>query len=512
MNTTASDSKTRPRIRFSIRIKLFLVILVPALILVLVILLDYSNLSTLGLSAERILSQNYKSIKAAQEIRNIVETTRDQLLLDIFAYQATDPKAASSTRQIVDLLNVCQNNITESGEETILKGVSGYYDEYQALLNSLILNKDKPLTLDERFQKFVSLSAKFITELNELVLINERAMEHAERETRRVADRALHYSIGLLIAAILFTLIVSYLLSGKISKPITKLAQILSKVKEGSGSYPEVTTDSRDEIGFLVSEFNQLFARLKAYDQVSADKLLAEKEKVHQSELAKAKFIADLSHQLKTPMTSLAMSVGLLDEKASDLESGKQRRLLETAREDCHRLSSLINELVDIARLESMVTPREKEVLDIEVVVTECIKPLKQQAEEKGVHLHVDIEKGVPPVAIDSLRFPWVITNLTGNALRHTSAGGRVALTVRHRDHRLYIQCQDNGTGIDARFVPRIFDRYSQFSERGRNGTIGLGLAIVKEIVEDHGGRIGVESELGKGTTFTLWIPTGIGE
>ena len=512
MNAHSLNSKSQPRIRFSIRVKLFLVILVPALILVMVILLDYSNLNMLGRSAERILSQNYKSIKAAQEIRNIVETTRNQLLLDIFADQITDSKTANSTRQIVDLLNVCKNNITEPGEERILSGLSEYYDEYQALLNSLILNEDKPLTLDEQFQKFVSLSAELNTQINELVSINEKAMEDAERETRHVAERALHYSIGLLIAAILFALIVSYLLSGKISKPISGLAQILSKVKEGSGSYPEVTTHSRDEIGFLVSEFNQLFARLRAYDQVSADRLLAEKEKVHQSEIAKAKFMADLSHQLKTPMTSLAMSVGLLDEKGNDLNPEKQRRLLETAREDCHRLSSLINELVDIARLESMVTPREKEVLDIGIVIQECIRPLKQQAEEKNIRLVLDIDKEMPPVAIDSLRFPWVITNLAGNALRYTDSGGRVTLTVRRHDNRAYIQCADTGTGIKPDFLARIFDRYSQFSEREKSGTIGLGLAIVKEIVEQHGGEITVESRVGKGTTFALWIPLGIGE
>jgi len=512
MNTGLSEDGGGSRFGFSIRTKIFLVILVPALILTMVILLDYRHLSLLGRSAERILSENYKSIEAAQRMRHIVETTRNQFLLSIFEYSSTNAEIPASTRQIAELLLVCQNNITEPGEKPILESMFQYYNRYQALVGELVLNKKQAISLNKQFLEFVSLSAEIIRNINELVLINERAMEKAERETRAFAERALRYSVTLLVFAIAFALLVSYFLSRRISMPLTELAKTLSTIKEGSGVYPELRVRTKDEIGFLTSEFNRLSARLKVYDQISADKLLAEKEKVHQSEIAKARFIADLSHQLKTPMTSLAMSIGMLHEKGAHLPPEKERRLIDTANEDCRRLSSLINELVDIARLESMVTPREKEVLDLGVVIQECIKPLKQQAEEKNIRLVLGIDKEMPPVAIDSLRFPWVITNLAGNALRYTESGGRVALTVRRRDNRAYVQCADTGTGIKPGFLDRIFDRYSQFSEREKSGTIGLGLAIVKEIVEQHGGEISVESRVGKGATFILWIPIGTGE
>lgn len=512
MNKGVSGDDNISGVGFSIRTKIFLVILVPAFILIMVILLDYRHLSLLGRSAERILSENYKSIEAAQRMRHIVETTRNQFLLSVFGYSETDPEIPSSIRKIADLLLVCQNNITEPDERPILDSMFQYYERYESVVSKLVRNKKQAISLNEQFLKFVSLSAEIIIKINELVLINERAMEKAEHETRVFAERALRYSVTLLVFAIAFALLVSYFLSRRISMPLIKLAKTLSTIKEGSGVYPEFRVQTKDEIGFLTSEFNRLFARLKVYDQISADKLLAEKEKVHQSEIAKARFIADLSHQLKTPMTSLAMSIGMLHQKGGHLPQDKERRLIDTAKEDCHRLSSLINELVDIARLESMVTPREKEVLDIAVVIQECIKPLRQQAEEKNVRLELDIDKEMPPVAIDSLRFPWVITNLAGNALRYTDSGGRVTLTVRRRDSRAYIQCADTGTGIKPGFLDRIFDRYSQFSEREKSGTIGLGLAIVKEIVEQHGGTISVESRIGKGATFTLWIPLGTGE
>ncbi|MFW5639830.1 MAG: sensor histidine kinase [Thermodesulfobacteriota bacterium] len=154
-----------------------------------------------------------------------------------------------------------------------------------------------------------------------------------------------------------------------------------------------------------------------------------------------------------------------------------------------------------------MVEPRPKERLHMEAVVFECLKPLIRQAEEKSIHLEIDLEPGLPPVTIDSLRFPWVFTNLVGNALRYSDRGGAVTIRVARKGQRIYVQCIDRGTGIDSKYLPKIFDRYTQFSEREKSGAIGLGLAIVKEIIEAHGGDIRVESSVGAGTTFTFWIP-----
>jgi signal transduction histidine kinase len=170
-------------------------------------------------------------------------------------------------------------------------------------------------------------------------------------------------------------------------------------------------------------------------------------------------------------------------------------------------LSALINELVDIAKLEGQLRPRTKELLNIEKVIHECLRPIKNQAEERKIYLKIDIESELPPIAIDSLRFPWVITNLIGNAIRYTDQGGKVALKVYKHGRRFYFRCIDSGTGIEEKYLPKIFDRLTQFSEREKSGAIGLGLAIVKEIIEEHDGDITVESRVGKGTTFTFWIP-----
>ena len=206
-------------------------------------------------------------------------------------------------------------------------------------------------------------------------------------------------------------------------------------------------------------------------------------------------------------MTSLAMSIGMLSSRGESLDAEKRTKLIATAHDDCNRLTALINELVDVSRLEAMAQPRPKETLDIAVVIKECLAPLIKQAEARGISIDIDAPHNLQQVTIDSFRFPWVITNLVGNALRYTDRGGQIHLRVFKQESRLYFQCKDTGSGIDPQFLPYIFDRFTQFSERGKGGTIGLGLAIVKDIIEQHGGDIEVESTLGAGTCFTFWIP-----
>lgn len=497
--------------RFSIKTKIFLVIMAPSLLLFLVIYLDYRNLNALGRSAELILSKNYKSIRSAQQIRQRVEENRNTVIRDVFLGRKTFPGKLQLSGDILRFLNVCRDNITESGERPIIDQLFKKYSEYQTLLTALSesgRDRNDPSQSSRRYYHFISLTSLLISDINALVLINEKAMEAAEQETKRIASAALISSIGLLIIAIVFIAFFSYMLSARLSRPLTRLAGILSEIKEGSGHYPQIPVTTNDEIGFLSSEFNRLFDRLKVYDRLSHDKLTAEKLKVRQTEEAKARFIADLSHQLKTPMTSLSMSIGMLTEKMNQMAPDTVRKLLETTREDNARLAVLINELVDITRLDGMKRPGTRERLNIEKVIHECLRPLLRQAEEKKIRLHIDVAADLPLIAIDSLRFPWVITNLLGNAIRYTDPAGEISFQVRKQEDRYYFICSDTGVGIEEKYLSKIFERFTQFSERERSGTIGLGLAIVKEVVEQHGGSIRVDSKIGYGTTFTFWIPS----
>lgn len=497
-------------IPFPIRTKLFYGIVVPAAILMVVIYLDYANLSALGRSAETILAKNYKSIEAAYRMSQVLRERQDFIAQALLGMEGRSPALGPGSRELTTLLDICRNNITEAGEREILGRITillPQYEKFFALYRQAWSTGTAWPT--KNFRALFDLRNRLSENLDQLIVVNEQAMERAELETRRLAAKAKSYSISLLVAAIFFVLGFSLIISHRISKPLMDLARGLARVKKDNREYPNFPVISKDEIGFLTTEFNCLFERLREYDQSNLEDLNAEKAKVQAVEQAKTRFIADLSHQLKTPMTSLSMSIGVLVKKVRGDLPEKYASLLDTAQDDCSRLATLANELVDVSRMDAMAKPRPKERLDVTDLVAKCLKPLALQAEEKRVGLIISIQPDLPLITMDSFRFPWVITNLVGNALRYTPPGGRIGLEVVRRADSIVFVCQDTGTGIDPRYLPHVFDRYAQFSEREAMGTIGLGLAIVKEIIEQHGGDITVSSEPNRGAAFTFWIPIG---
>lgn len=496
--------------RRSIRFKIFLVSLLPTIALIAAAFLNHQYLTILGESAEQILSKNYKSIKAAQESRKLLEEIRNLFLAPVNREARLSDIPPELVKKISDALDICRDNITEKGELELIEQLLQSYSQYKKAVS--LLDKRRSKVWEQEIFDIFAITAEMILTIDELVSVNERAMERAEIETRTLAGQAQRNAVVFFGIVIVTLLSLNYFFSHRIAMPIIKLADQLSTIKEGSGDYPNMPVKTNDEIGVLAGAFNQLFKRISHYDNHRDNIIAAEKEKVRQSEEAKGKFIADISHQLKTPMTSLSMSLGLLQSRGEKLIPEKQKKLYDTAIDDCSRLASLINELVDVSRLETMSQPRPKETLDIKMVITESVTPLIKQAERKGLSIHLDIPDNLPDVTIDSFRFPWVITNLIGNALRYTSKGGVILFKAYRQGQRCYFQCSDTGEGIKPEYIPHIFDRFTQFSERGKSGTVGLGLAIVKDIIDQHGGDIKVKSRVGEGTSFTFWIPGSIKE
>ncbi|MCA1906295.1 MAG: HAMP domain-containing protein [Desulfarculus sp.] len=494
--------------RFSLRAKLFYGILIPAAILVVVIFLDYANLGALGRSAETILAKNYKSIQAAHQINRVIQNRQDWLAAALLG-QA--PPVGDHSRDDQDLSQaaaVCRNNVTEPGERELAEELAASLVRYQDLFASLRQAQAKGMDWTAtNYRRLLQVQNEVETNLAQLIAVNEQAMARADQETQRVAQQARIYSIALLAAAAAFTLVFSFFISRRISRPLVDLARSITQLRQDRQEYPRLEVRGQDELAVLTTEFNRLFERLQEFDQANLQKLNAEQRKVLEAEQAKSRFIADLSHQLKTPMTSLGMSVNLLARHPLPGGDERLRRLLETAVEDCGRLSALINELVDLSRLEAMATPRPRELINLPEMIETCLRPLFLQAEEKGVSLTTRYGSALPAVNMDSFRFPWVITNLVGNALRYTPPGGRINLEVTRDGGRVNFRCQDSGSGIRPEYLPHIFDRYAQFAAREAMGTVGLGLAIVKEIIEQHRGDISVSSRLGEGTTFDFWIP-----
>ena len=227
---------------------------------------------------------------------------------------------------------------------------------------------------------------------------------------------------------------------------------------------------------------------------------------IRQLDELKRGLISTVSHQLKTPLTSirLAMHV-LLSDKLGPLTS-KQIEILSTAREDSDRLYRIIENLLDISRMESGQSGMQLHPVTAEQLVLNSVDAMRTAYLDHGVILDIDVQLGTPPVMADELRIRYVFENLLSNALKHTSAGGRVSITAQSEESTVRFTVEDSGSGIPEEYLPHIFEKFFCVPEQDRRCDTGLGLAIAKEIVENHGGLIDVSSQMGKGTRFSFTL------
>lgn len=223
----------------------------------------------------------------------------------------------------------------------------------------------------------------------------------------------------------------------------------------------------------------------------------------------KSEFIATVSHEFRTPLTSINMAVDILAQEVLGTVNERQRDLLTTAKDDCDRLTKLVKELLDLSRLESGKSELKRAQVDLQQLVNDALKPLKLQFKEKGIDLNLKIDSGLPVFEGDPQQLTWVLTNLVSNALRYTPEHGHVTIKAMREDHVLKISVADSGRGIPIEALETIFEKFVQVKEATDStpGSVGLGLAIAREVVEAHGGKIWVESEVGKGSIFSFTIP-----
>ena len=218
--------------------------------------------------------------------------------------------------------------------------------------------------------------------------------------------------------------------------------------------------------------------------------------------------ISAVSHQLKTPLTSIRMAIHLLlEEKVGGL-SPKQADLLVAAGEDAERLNTIIDELLDIGRIESGKARMDLHPVPPIDLVSREMEAYRPAARDGGVSLVVDLPATLPPVWVDPARVAHVFANLLSNALKYTPPGGKVTLSAKAEGEFVRFQVSDTGVGIPEKYLPRIFEQFFRVPDQGPGPGVGLGLAIVKDIVEAHGGTVGVESREGTGSTFHFTLRT----
>jgi signal transduction histidine kinase len=200
------------------------------------------------------------------------------------------------------------------------------------------------------------------------------------------------------------------------------------------------------------------------------------------------------------------MAVHLLLEGAAGELSEKQEELLQACREDCERLERLMRDLLDISRIEAGETPPHLKEVPLAPVISDVIEGIRPQVEAKDISVSSQVPPSLPRVLIDREQIERVLNNLIANAIRHTDSGGEITIKVEQRERFAAISVQDTGSGIPAEYLPHIFEKFVQVPNAPSGGA-GLGLAISKHLIENNGGQISVQSEPGRGTTFTFTLP-----
>ena len=293
------------------------------------------------------------------------------------------------------------------------------------------------------------------------------------------------------VIAFLLSLVLAYVLSRWVADPLQQV--VVAARNYPSEDMKPVNPQGPHEVQDLTRAFNSMIARVESSQQSQRD------------------FVANVSHELKTPLTSIqGFAQAILDDTADTPEARKQAAQIiynESAR--MHRMAL---DLLDLARLEAGTADLKMSAVDVAVLLRSIVEKFSPQATKAGVALQVDIPDQLPVLIADGDRLAQVFTNLVDNALKFTPANGQVTLAAKKAGAEMELSVTDSGVGVESEALSRLFDRFYQVDvSRSRAGGeshgAGLGLAIVREIVQAHGGKIGVRSRVGHGTTFTIQLP-----
>ena len=241
--------------------------------------------------------------------------------------------------------------------------------------------------------------------------------------------------------------------------------------------------------------------------------LLTDITREKQVDKMKSDFISMASHELRTPLAAIKESVMLILDGTAGEITPQQKKILDIGSRNIEKLTNLVNDLLDLSKIETGGMRLEKRTRDLSELIERALIPMELLAKENKLDLKMDLPKGLPKVECDAERVTQIIVNLVGNAIKFTPVNGKVNVKAsKNREDEgdfLEISVKDTGMGIDKKDISRLFSRFGQLdsSLTRKPGSTGLGLAICKELVEMHGGRIWVESEPGKGATFSFSLP-----
>jgi len=579
----------------------------------------------LARSSELILKDNYRSVLAAQRMKEAIERVDSAALFIVAGESVTGARQTQQYAPIFEReLQAQEGNVTEVGERQATRALRARWDLYNRRLQAFT-----PLATEaeRRHAYFAQLQPAFLAvkEGADVILaINQDAMVHKSDRARRMAQRLDAVMIAAALGACVVGLLSSLVLTTRLLRPLGVLRLAARRLGEGDPRARARVT-GRDEIAEVAAEFNTMADRLAQYRQSSLGELIAAQQQSqaaidtlpdpvmifdaerrliaanHAAEHSlrvtldsddgdplapappevraaidrltaqvlagkgayqprgleeavrttaagqevfllpratpvvsekggvigvamllqdvtrlmrfdelKSNLVATVAHEFRTPLTSLRMALHLCLEQAVGPITEKQADLLHAARQDTERLQQIVDDLLDLSRIQSGRIELNQRAVDAASLVRDATRAFETAAATKGVDLRLEIQPSLGDVIADPERIALAFANLIGNAIKYTPSGGRVTVSAQSHEHAVRFAVRDTGPGVPPEHRQAIFERFFRMPGATEPGA-GLGLYIAKEIVDAHGGHIGVDGQTGQGSTFWLDLPAAPG-
>ncbi len=578
-------------------------------------------ISYMGSHSQTILKDNYRSVLAAQRMKESIERMDSAALFLVAGQIEKGVQQAAKYRPIFEAeLKVQEGNITEAGEKEFTDGLRAAWQDYQAKFDRFQATTSADEIRKLYFSELEAAFYKVKASADEILAINQDTMVRKSDNVRRTGERMNAISITVALAALALGLLVSTLLTRRMLQPLSALSEATRKIGEGNFD-ARARVHGHDELAHLAHDFNAMAARLAEYRKsslgdllqahlsmqaaidsipdpvaifsvegslqnvnhaaetllglrtdssskdplksvhastsaviervrshvlsgkgaysprgfedavqlttllgdryflprgapvyetrgvvVGATVILQDVTRLRRFEELKNDLVATVAHEFRTPLTSLRMAVHLCTEQVAGPLTDKQAELLYAAREDCDRLQGMVDDFLDLSRIESGRVELYPLPTSVSGLMIDAVDEFKADADAKGVILSAEVSLQELSVLADHDRIGHVFSNLIGNAVRHTPKGGSITLGAEAIDGSVRFTVADTGTGVPKEYQERIFEKFYRVPQSGDKGT-GLGLYIAKEIVRAHGGEIGVESVPGKGSRFWFTLP-----
>lgn len=452
---------------------------------------------------DNILKENFRNISAAENMKlsftqqeltqlSMVESSIDSIHLAHFK---------NYEERFRGWFEQAYHSIALPAEVNILDSLK---DEYATFLHnsdslhSLISIKETYLTYKAyHYNNIIPVASRITALCNRLKEVNEQAIFQAENKAKGISFRAKILISIFAVVTVFISILAGIYLTRKIIQPLKKTTDSVRKIRKGQFNQ-KVAITTNDEIAELGIEFNSMTDRINHY--------MRDVSGLKELDRLKSDFMSTISHEFKTPLTSINMIIDILLKEIQGELNEEQKELLKIAKNDITRLKEFSRELLELSKLESGTTVFNIEAIDTRRLLDYTLQPFQSILKEKNLKTITTINQNAQTVEADFKQLARVITNLLDNAIRFTDDNGEIGIHVSANKDYTRFSVKDNGKGISPESLDLIFDKFFQ-AGNNQNSNIGLGLAICREIIEQHNGKIWVESTPHKGSTFYFTIP-----